>query len=45
MAQICSGLSGNIGSGARAHLLLHARIHQGELPEEWRGEEIVDPSL
>jgi len=50
MAQICSGLSGNTGSGAGAHLLLPVEefmpgSHQGELSEEWRGEEIVDPSL
>ena len=50
MAQICSSLSGNTGSGAGAHLLLPVEelmpgSHQGELSEEWRGEEIVDPSL
>jgi hypothetical protein len=50
MAQICSSLSGNIGSGAGAHLLLPVEelmlgFHQGELSEEWRGEEVIDPSL
>ena len=45
IAQICSGLS-----GAGAHLLLPVEeltlgFHQGELSEEWRGEEAVDPSL
>ena len=45
MAQICSGLS-----GVGAHLLLPAeefmlRLHQGEISDEWRGEEVVDPSL
>lgn len=50
MAQICSGLSGNTGPGAGAHLLLSVEefmlgFHQGELSEEWRGEEVIDPSL
>ena len=50
MAQICSGLSGSAGSAAGAHLLLPVEefmlgFHQGELSEEWRGEEVVDPSL
>jgi hypothetical protein len=50
MAQICSGLSVDTGSGAGAHLLLSVEefmfgFYQGELSEEWRGEEVVDPSL
>jgi hypothetical protein len=50
MAQICSGLSGGSGSSAGAHLLLSVEefmlgFHQGELSEEWCGEEVVDPSL
>ena len=48
MAQICSCLSGGASSGA--HLLLPVEeftlgFHQGELSEEWRGEEVVDPFL
>jgi hypothetical protein len=48
MAQICSCLSGGTSSGA--HLLLPVEeftlgFHQGELSEEWRGEEVVDPFL
>ena len=49
-AQICSGLSGGASSGSGAHLLLPVEeftlgFHQGELSEEWRGEEVVDSSL
>jgi hypothetical protein len=48
MAHICSCLSGGASSGA--HLLLPVEeftlgFHQGELSEEWRGEDIVDPFL
>jgi hypothetical protein len=49
IAQICSGLSCGASSGAGAHLLpveeFTLGFHQGELSEEWRDEEAVDPSL
>ena len=50
MAQICSGLSSGTGSGSGAPLLLSVEefmlgIHQGELSEEWRDEEVFDTFL